>query len=371
MAVLLAIWVLVLTSVHPSAAMPFSTTIDGSVSPNSAESSGSLESDTSATDVSFTSTETSTFISSTNSIITNEPTTSKPVTVAAAIMDFIQQHMNLIIIAGVLLILLIVIVCTVILVKQNYNASAYYPSSYPKKKYVDEQDRGGSAKTFNEIPEKVNEESKEDGGSSSEQLQADIRTATHNLKKKSPSKSEADAAEQGEPAQSPDKEGGSTTPPGAGEKERGGQTSDTTENKGNKAPEMGCKEGGSDKLPKEKEPKGGGEGDKRGNKEHDDEPGKTKGAKKKSESGGDSSTNCNQQSASGKLASEQVADTAGTKGVNNVVSSEGQKPKEVKLAQQGFSEASNVAEPSADVNDLEKTPLIPNLNGVPNDSTAF
>ncbi|GCB79138.1 hypothetical protein scyTo_0018708 [Scyliorhinus torazame] len=286
-------------------------------------------------------------------------------------MVFIHQHMSLIIIAGVLLILLIVIVCTVILVKQNYNASAYYPSSYPKKKYVDEQDRGGSAKTFNEIPEKVNEETKEDGESSSKQLEADIRTATHNLKKKTPSKTEADAAEQGEPSQSPDKEGGSITSPGAGEKERGGQTSDTTENKDNKAPETDCKEGGSDKLSNEKEPKGGGEGDKRGNKEHDDEPGKTKGAKKKSESGGDSSTNCNQQSASGKIASEQVADTAETKDVNNVVSSEGQKPKEVKLAQQGFSEASNVTEPSADVSDLEKTPLIPNLNGVPNVSTAF
>ncbi|XP_041059422.1 transmembrane protein 119b [Carcharodon carcharias] len=362
MAVPLAIWLLVLTSVCPSTTNPVTNTSELPTSANSAESSGSREIDSSTNDVTFTTTEMSTFSSSTNRIYTSESTvtTSGPVPIGAAIMKFINDHMSLIIIAGVLLILLIIIVCTVVLVKQSYKASAYYPSSYPKKKYVDEQDKGGSTKTFNELPEKVNDETKEDGGSSSKQLEADLLTATHNLKKKTPSKGEADAAEKGESSQTTDKEGGSSTSPGAGAKEGKGQTSDTTENKDDKAHETDCKEAGSEKLPKEKEQKEAGEGAGRGNNESDDEKGKAQGAKKKLESGEDSSTSSN-----------QIADATKTKGMDNVVSPEGQEPKEVKLAQQGFNEESTVAEPSADnVSNLEKTPLIPNPNGVPNDSRA-
>ncbi|XP_078410517.1 transmembrane protein 119b [Cetorhinus maximus] len=361
MSIPLTIWLLVLTSVCPSTTNPVNSTSELPTSANSAESSGSHEIDSSINDVTFTTTKTSTFSSSANPIYTSESNvnTSGPVPIGAAIMKFINDHMSLIIIAGVLLILLIIIVCTVVLVKQSYKASAYYPSSYPKKKYVDEQDKGGSTKAFNELPEKVNDETKEDGGSSSKQLEADLLTATHNLKKKTPSKGEADAAEKGEPSQTTDKEGGSSTSPGAGAKEGKVQTSDTTENKDDKAPETDCKEDGSEKLPKEKEQKGAGEGAGRGNNESDDEKGKAQGTKKL-ESGEDSSTNSN-----------QLADATETKGMDNVVSPEGQEPKEVKLAQQGFNEKSNVAEPSADnVSDLEKTPLIPNPNGVPIDSSC-
>ncbi|XP_078083442.1 uncharacterized protein LOC144502905 [Mustelus asterias] len=359
MAVLLAIWFLVLTCVRPRATNPVSSsTTFGSIASNSAESSGALDTDSSTTtDVSFTSTEISTVISSTNSIFSSEApaTTSPPILIGAAIIKFIQQHLSLIIIGGILLILLIVIVCTVVLVKQNYKASAYYPSSYPKKKYVDEQDKGGSAKTFDEIPEKVNDETKEDGGSSSKQLEADILNASHNLKKKTPPKGEADVAEKGECSQSPDKEGGSVTAPGAKESE--GQTSGTVENKADKAPETDGKEDGSDKLPTEKEQKG--EGDGKQNKENDEEEGKSKGTKKKSESGEDPNTNSNQQPANDVGSKSPIADAAETKG-----SSEGQKPK-------GLNEASNVAEASVDLSDLEKIPLIPNPNGVPGDGKAI
>ncbi|XP_067910887.1 transmembrane protein 119b [Heterodontus francisci] len=370
MAVSLVLWLLVLTSVCPSTTNPISST-DVPLTSNSAESSGAFESDNSFTEVSSSVMETSETVSYTAPVSTSKTTDtpSKPASIGAAIMEFINQHMILIIIAGVILILLIVIVCTVVLVKQNYKASAYYPSSYPKKKYVDEQDKRGSTKTFDEIPEKVNDNPKEEVVSSSKQLEADILTVTHNLKKKTPSKGEADIAENGEPSQKADKEGGSITSPGAGAKEGKGQTSDTIENKGS---ETDGKVEGNEKLAKGQK---GGEG--RGNKENDDEEGKDKGTKKKSESGEGTSTNSDQlpagnmSSKSPKATLEQTTDAAETKGVDNVVSPDSKEPKEVKLAQPGLNEASNVAEPSADVSDLEKTPLIPTLDGMPSDTRAF
>ncbi|XP_067862107.1 transmembrane protein 119b [Heptranchias perlo] len=397
MAVPLALWLLVLTSVCPSTTNPISST-NVPISSISAESSGTDETETKIPEVWFSTMDTSTFLSSTDTAFTSEATVTapEPVPIGAAIMEFINDYMIVIIIAGILLILLIVIVCTVVLVKQNYKASAYYPSSYPKKKYVDEHDKGGSAKSFSEIPEKANDDPKEEMVNSSEQLQADILTVAHNLKKKTPSKGEgktlADMAEKGEPSQTADKEGGDITSPEVGEK-GAGQTSETIENKGDdiiKAPETAGKEEGNETLSKESEQKGGkGEGEGRGNKEKDDEEGKDKETKKKPETGEGTDTNSDQLSAGDiggkapksadkpeatpqKTTKEQTAEAAKTKGVDNVVSPDSQEPKEVKLAQQGSNEASNVAEPNAEnLSDLEKTPLIPKPDGAPSDTKAF
>uniref|UniRef100_UPI00398F43D2 transmembrane protein 119b n=1 Tax=Pristiophorus japonicus TaxID=55135 RepID=UPI00398F43D2 len=383
MAAPLVFWLLVLTSVGLNAAMPIST--DVPMSSNTAESSGGYESETPVTEVLLSMMDTSTFDSSTDTVFRSATTAipSDPVPIGAAIMDFINHYMILIIIAAILLVLLIIIVCTVVLVKQNYKASAYYPSSYPKKTYVDEQDKRGSAKSFDEVPEKVSDDPKEEGANSSKQLKTDILTVTHNLKKKTPSKGEGkaqgEAAEKGEPSQAADQEGGTVTSPEVGAKDGEGQKPDARESKGDsatKSPGTEGKEEGGETLSKEGEQKGGGEGAGGGSKEQDGEERKDKEAAKKSETAGGTSTNSDQLSAGGmgsKTAdkphtntTEQAAGAAKAKGTDNAVGPEAQKPKEVKLAQQGLNEAN-----ADSLGDLEKTPLIPKPGAAPSDAGAF
>ncbi|XP_020387483.1 transmembrane protein 119 [Rhincodon typus] len=360
MAIPLALWLLAFTTICPSTTYPSSHS-PTSITPASAESSGASESDMSSTEITFSTIKVSTSAIGADPVSANETTSadSKSAVTMSKIMDFIKKYMNLFIIGGVLLILLVVIVCAIVLVRLNYKASAYYPSSYPKKKYVNEQDKGGSTKTFDEIPEKVNDEPGED----SKQLETDILTVTHNLKKKAPTKGEADTTK-GEASQTPEKAGTSTTSQEAGGE---GKTLNTIENKEDKAPGTDSKDDGNEKLPKEKEQKGE-------NKENDDEQGKGKGTEQKLESGEGPSTDSNQLSAGGmgskspKITSGQTADTADMKGMGND-SPENQEPQ---LAQQGLNEAASVAEPRTDnICDLENTPLISNCNGAANDSRAF
>ncbi|XP_043571466.1 transmembrane protein 119b [Chiloscyllium plagiosum] len=346
MAIPLAFWLLALTTIRPSTTFP-STHSSAPISTASAESSGGSESDMSSTEITFLTGKVSTSTNSADPVSVNEAisATAKPTAIGAAIMVFINQYMSLIIIGGVLLILLVVIVCAIVLVRQNYKASAYYPSSYPKKKYVNEQDKRGSTKSFDEIPEKVNDEPRED----SKQLETDILTVTHNLKKKTPTKGETDTAK-GEASHTSEKDGASTTLQEAAGVDN---TLNIIENKED------SKEDGNKEEQK-------GE-----SKKSDDEHGK--GTEQELENGEGPSTNSNQLSAddmgsSPKFTLDQTADTVEMKGMGNV-NPDSQEPK---LAQQGLNEKASVAEPSADnTGDLENVPLISNCNGAPNDSRAF
>ncbi|XP_066871341.1 transmembrane protein 119 isoform X1 [Kogia breviceps] len=98
------------------------------------------------------------------------------------IVDFFRQYVMLIAVVGSLVFLLMFTICAALITRQKHKASAYYPSSFPKKKYVDQSDRAGGARAFSEVPDRAPDGRPEEALDSSQQLQADILAATQNLK---------------------------------------------------------------------------------------------------------------------------------------------------------------------------------------------
>ncbi|XP_043294251.1 transmembrane protein 119 [Cervus elaphus] len=115
------------------------------------------------------------------------------------IVDFFRQYVMLIAVVGSLVFLLMFIVCAAVITRQKHKASAYYPSSFPKKKYVDQSDRAGGPRAFSEVPDRAPDGRPEETLDSSQQLQAHILAATQNLK--SPSRA---APSSGDLAQAPE-----------------------------------------------------------------------------------------------------------------------------------------------------------------------
>lgn len=98
------------------------------------------------------------------------------------IVDFFREYVMLIAVVGSLALLVMFIVCAAVITRQKHKASAYYPSSFPKKKYVDQRDRAGGPQAFSEVPDRAPDGRPEEALDSSQQLQADILAATQNLR---------------------------------------------------------------------------------------------------------------------------------------------------------------------------------------------
>ncbi|XP_004592143.2 transmembrane protein 119 [Ochotona princeps] len=107
---------------------------------------------------------------------------SSPTNFLEGITDFFRQYVLLIAVVGSLALLLLFVVCAALITRQQHKASAYYPSSFPKKKYVDQSDRAGGPHVFSEVPARAPDSRPEEALDSSQQLQADILAATQNLK---------------------------------------------------------------------------------------------------------------------------------------------------------------------------------------------
>ncbi|XP_027779213.1 transmembrane protein 119 [Marmota flaviventris] len=105
-----------------------------------------------------------------------------PASLLEGIADFFRQHAMLLAVVGSLTFLLLFIVCAALITRQRHKATAYYPSSFPRKKYVDQSDRAGGPRAFSEVPDRAPDGRPEEALDSSQQLRADILAATQNLK---------------------------------------------------------------------------------------------------------------------------------------------------------------------------------------------
>ncbi|KPP60286.1 transmembrane protein 119-like [Scleropages formosus] len=95
---------------------------------------------------------------------------------------FLRENLLLSIAAPSLLVAVIVLLCCASAVGHKRKSNAYYPSSFPAQKYVDERDKAGGAGTFSEVPERPADSRCARPVDSAKQLRADIRNAAKNLR---------------------------------------------------------------------------------------------------------------------------------------------------------------------------------------------
>nr|XP_040054123.1 transmembrane protein 119b [Gasterosteus aculeatus aculeatus] len=114
------------------------------------------------------------------------------------VVDFLEENMLLILVAGSFILLFFLLICGAIVMSHRRKVNTYYPSSFPSKMYVDHRDKTGDAKLFNEVPEKPAPEQESEPVDSHKQLQADIMRAAKRLR--TPNKC-GDAAGGSDPSQ--------------------------------------------------------------------------------------------------------------------------------------------------------------------------
>ncbi|XP_018416427.1 PREDICTED: transmembrane protein 119 [Nanorana parkeri] len=120
--------------------------------------------------------------STTDNSVKNVNGTSTSLNVLESIKQFFKEYLLLVIVVGSLAAMLIFILCAAVIMSHRHKASAYYPSSFAPKEYVNHDDKNGGTRVFNEIPEKPHDAKVEEVLSSGNQLQADILNAAQNLK---------------------------------------------------------------------------------------------------------------------------------------------------------------------------------------------
>ncbi|XP_067296253.1 transmembrane protein 119b [Pseudorasbora parva] len=98
------------------------------------------------------------------------------------VVDFLQDNHLPIIVITTLLFLILTILCSAAILSRRRKVSTYYPCAFPSKMYVDERDKTGGVRVFNEVAEKANTSSSEEPVNSVKQLQKDIMLATKNLR---------------------------------------------------------------------------------------------------------------------------------------------------------------------------------------------
>uniref|UniRef100_A0A3P9H6Y7 Transmembrane protein 119b n=1 Tax=Oryzias latipes TaxID=8090 RepID=A0A3P9H6Y7_ORYLA len=111
------------------------------------------------------------------------------------LVDFLEKNVLLILVITALVLLVFLMICGVLLMSHWRKVNSYYPASFPSKMYVDERDKTGGARSFNEVQGKAACEHESLPVDSHRQLQADIMRAAKSLRAASKS---TDATEKDE-----------------------------------------------------------------------------------------------------------------------------------------------------------------------------
>eukprot|EP00063_Salmo_salar_P019000 XP_013993835.1 PREDICTED: transmembrane protein 119-like isoform X1 [Salmo salar] len=96
-------------------------------------------------------------------------------------VHFLQDNLFLILVLFTLFITIFLILCCACILSRKRKINAYYPSSFPSKMYVDQGDKTGGTKLFNELPEKPSNRQQAEPLDSSKKLHHDIMKAAKNL----------------------------------------------------------------------------------------------------------------------------------------------------------------------------------------------
>ncbi|XP_018604514.1 transmembrane protein 119-like [Scleropages formosus] len=98
------------------------------------------------------------------------------------VVDFLRENLLLIIVVSSLVIVLIFIVCCASVMSHKRKLTAYYPSSFPTKKYVDQKDKSGGARTFSDVHGKPPNSQQPEAGDPSRPFQTADQVVTKNLR---------------------------------------------------------------------------------------------------------------------------------------------------------------------------------------------
>ncbi|KAF7667553.1 hypothetical protein LDENG_00057830 [Lucifuga dentata] len=98
------------------------------------------------------------------------------------VVNFLQENLLFILVGSTFLLVIFLIICGAVFMSRRRKVNSYYPSSFPSKMYVDQRDKTGGAKPFNEVPEKPTPAQESETVDSCKQLQADIMRAAKSLR---------------------------------------------------------------------------------------------------------------------------------------------------------------------------------------------